>query len=405
MYKTITTPCGQVRGLVEGNITKFKGIRYATAERWKYPTLITKWDGVLEAFSYGASCYQQRAFVDESIANSFYYNEYRKGLKYTYSEDCLFLNVFTPSDFTKESKLPVIVYIHGGSFRSCSADEKCFMDPIWPNKGVVAVTINYRLGLLGFGCFKGAEEESGHTGNYGLADQITALKWVKENIESFGGDSNNVTIMGQSAGAMSVTALCFSPESEGLFHKAVMVSGGGINRLMTLTPSSSKMPLFEKLYKETGCNNIEELRKYDVTKLFEAYYKLIGENKNMGMIGIPYIDGKYLVDTQYKRLNTLRNIPYLIGSTGDDLMPNILFSMSKKWCLLHDKKKFVPSYLWMFDRKLPGDDSGSFHCADMWYWFGTLDNSWRPFTELDYKLMDNMITYLCQLFLKIFIRY
>ena len=114
------------------------------------------------------------------------------------------------------------------------------------------------------------------------------------------------------------------------------------------------------------------------------------------MIGIPYIDGKYLVDTQYKRLNTLRNIPYLIGTTGDDLMPNILFSMSKKWCLLHDKKKFVPSYLWMFDRKLPGDDSGSFHCADMWYWFGTLDNSWRPFIELDYKLMDNMITYLCQ---------
>lgn len=396
MYKTINTPCGQIRGKNKDNITSYLGIRYAKAERWKYPTLVTKWEGVLDAFNYGASCYQERAFKDEAISNSFYYQEYRKGIKYSYSEDCLFLNVFTPSDSTEKSNLPVIVYIHGGSFRSCSADEKCFLDPIWPKKGVIGVTINYRLGLLGFGCFKGAEEESNHTGNYGLADQITALRWVHENIASFGGDPNNVTIMGQSAGAMSVTALCYSPESEGLFHKAVMISGGGINRLTTLSKSSSKMHLFEKLYQETGCKNIQELRDYDVTKLFESYYKLIKENKNMGMIAIPYIDGKYLVDTQYNLLDKLRNIPYLIGTTSEDIMPYILFSMSKKWCLIHDKKKFVPSYLWMFDRQLPGDKSGAFHCADMWYWFGSLDKSWRPFEEKDYQLMEDMTTYLCE---------
>ena len=396
MYKVIETPCGKVRGIVENNIAKFKGIRYAIAERWKYPTLVTKWDDIIDAFNYGPSCYQKRAFEDESIANSFYYKEYSEGLKYSYSEDCLFLNVFTPSDFTSNSKLPVIVYIHGGSFRSCSADEKCFMDPIWPKKGVIGVTINYRLGLLGFGCFKEAELEAGHTGNYGLADQIAALKWVKANISSFGGDPNNVTIMGQSAGAMSVTALCFSPESEGLYHKAVMISGGGINRLTTLAPSSKKMHLFEKLYTETGCKNIEELRNYEVTKLFNSYYKLISENKNMSMIGIPYIDGKYLIDSQYRLLDKLRNVPYLIGTTSEDLMPFILFDMSKKWCLLHDKKKFVPSYLWMFDRQLPGDNSGAFHCADMWYWFGTLENSWGEFEEKDYILMDNMVTYLCE---------
>ena len=396
MFRIIDTPCGKVKGIIDTDSVKFKGIRYATSERWKYPTLVTSWNGVLEAFSYGPSCYQERAFKDESLTNSFYYNEYRKGLNYTYSEDCLFLNIFTPIDFDENSKYPVIVYIHGGSFRSCSADEKCFMDPIWPTKGVIGVTINYRLGLLGFGCLEGAKEESGYCGNYGLADQITALKWVKNNIASFGGDPNNVTIMGQSAGAMSVQALCFSPESEGLFHKAVMVSGGGINRLMTLQPYTCKMEQFSRLFKETGCKSIQELRKYDVTKLFESYYKLIEENKDMGMIGIPYIDGKYLVDSQYKMLDKLRNIPYLIGSTSEDLMPYILFSMSKKWCLLQDKNNFVPSYLWMFNRELPGDDSKAFHCADMWYWFGTLSSSWRPFQEKDYILMDNMVTYLCE---------
>ena len=396
MYKLVNTPCGQVKGIIEDNIAKFKGIRYAKAERWKYPTLVTKWEGILEAFNYGPSCYQKRAFVDEAIEKPFYYKEYREGLKYTYSEDCLMLNIFTPSDFTEDSNLPVIVYIHGGSFRSCSADEKCFMDPIWPKKGVIGVTINYRLGLLGFGCLKELEEESGHTGNYGLADQIMALRWVKENIASFGGNPNNVTIMGQSAGAMSVTALCFSPESEGLYHKAVMVSGGGNNRLLTLKPASSTFHLFGKLFEETGCTTIEELRNYEVSKLFESYYKILSENKNMGMIAIPYIDGKYLVDNQYRMIDKLRNTPYLIGTTSEDIIPGILFSMSKKWCLIQDKKGYEPSYLWMFDRQLPGDNSGAFHCADMWYWFGTLKNSWRPFEEKDYILMDNMVTYLCE---------
>lgn len=395
MYKIVVTPCGEIKGRIEEGIAKFKGIRYATSKRWSYPILVKKWDGVLEAFEYGNCCYQRRAIFDEEKENSFYYREYRKGLSYSYSEDCLFLNVFTPEYSTKESKLPVIVYIHGGSFRSCSANELCFMDPIWPKKDVIAVTINYRLGLLGFGCFQGGIEEEGFTGNYGLADQICALEWIKENIESFGGDSSNVTIMGQSAGAMSVQALCFSPLAEPLFHKAVMISGGGIHKLMSLKPSLSKMPLFEKLYQATGCKNFEELRNYDVVDLFKKYYQLCESNKGMGMIGIPYIDGRILIDNQFNMLNKISNKPYLIGTTSDDIMPLILYSMAKKWCLLQDKKEFAPSYLWMFNRKLPGDDSGSFHCADMWYWFGTLGNAWRKFAKEDFELSDVMISYLC----------
>lgn len=395
MIKSVITPCGKIRGKIEDGIVKFKGIRYATSKRWGYPTLVKKWDGVLDAFEYGDCCYQKRAIYDEEKENNFYYREYRKGLKYTYSEDCLFLNVFTPENATIDSKLPVIVYIHGGSFRSCSANELCFMDPIWPKKGVIGVTINYRLGLLGFGCFQGAIDESGRTGNYGLADQICALEWIKENIEAFGGDSSNVTIMGQSAGAMSVQDLCLSPLAEPLFHKTVMISGGGVHKLMTHQPSTSKMHLFEKLYEATGCSSFEELRNYDVVELFKKYYYLCDNVKGMGMIGTPYIDGEILVDTQFNRLSKISNKPHLIGVTSDDIIPGILYSMSKKWCLLQDKMNHVPSYLWMFNRKLPGDESGAFHCADMWYWFGTLHNAWREFTKEDYELSDIMISYLC----------
>lgn len=395
MFKEIKTPCGIVKGKIENGIAKFKGIRYATAERWKYPSVVKKWDGVLEAFDYGACCYQKRGIISETITKPFYYKEYREGLEFTYSEDCLFLNIFTPEDVTEDSNLPVIFYIHGGTFRSGSANEKGFMDPIWPTKGVIGVTINYRLNILGFGCFKEAEDEDGHTGNYGLADQIAALEWLKDNISSFGGNPNNITIMGQSAGAMSVQALCLSPKTKGLFQKAVMLSGGGISRFMPLKPSSSRMKLFEKLFEITGCSSLEELRKFNIEELYHKYYELCDKDSKMAIAGIPCVDGQIMIDSQFKVLNKLRNIPCLIGTTSEDIVPNILYSMAEKWCLLQDKKGFDPSYLWMFNRALPGDDSKAFHCADIWYWFGTLDNCWRQFEERDYKLMEEMVTYLC----------
>ena len=395
MYKELKTPCGVIKGIIEDDILKFKGIRYATAERWKYPTLVTKWDGVLEAYEYGPCCYQRRAFVDEEKENSFYFNEYRKGIDYSYSEDCLYLNVFSPKDVTPESKLPVIVYIHGGSFRSCSANERCFMDPVWPKKGVVAVTINYRLGILGFMCLDALTKESGNSGNYALADQITSLKWVRDNIASFGGDPDNVTIMGQSAGAMSVQALCLSKEAKGLFHKTVMVSGGGTHPLMTWVDNKKIYKKFNKIYEACGCKSIEEFRNIDVNVLFKKYYEICETDSSMGMVGKPYLDGKYLDKNQNKAIKEISNIPHLIGVTSDDIIPGILFNMSKRWCLIQNKKKHVPSYLWMFNRRLPGDNSGAFHCADMNYWFGTLNNSWRPFTKEDYELSDKMTSYLC----------
>lgn len=176
-------------------------LRYATAGRWEYPKQVTSWEGVYDATSYGNCSYQPRAFYneEENLKKIFYYNEFRKGESYTYSEDCLFLNIWTPESATADSRLPVIFYIHGGGFTGGCGHEKHFDDPVWPTKGVMAVTINYRLGPMGFLCLPELTAEAGHSGNYGLYDQLCAMKWVKDNISAFGGDPEKITIMGQSA--------------------------------------------------------------------------------------------------------------------------------------------------------------------------------------------------------------
>ena len=131
--------------------------------------------------------------------------------------------------------MPVLIYIHGGGFTGGCGHEKHFDGPVWAKKGVVAVTINYRLGPMGFACLPELTDEAGHSGNYGLFDQLTAIKWVKNNISAFGGDGEKITIMGQSAGEMSVQHLCQSVLSEGLFRSAVMSSGVSLGSFMTGT--------------------------------------------------------------------------------------------------------------------------------------------------------------------------
>ena len=232
----VKTPCGLLQGAA-GRLpgtAAYKGIRYATAGRWEYPTQVTSWEGTYDATQYGSCSYQPRAFYDEELNEKkyFYYNEFRKDASYTYSEDCLFLNVFTPDTAREGDKLPVLIYIHGGGYTGGCGHEKHFDGPVWPAKGVIGVTLNYRLGLMGFVCLPQLEEEAGHTGNYGLYDQMTAIKWVKDNIASFGGDPDNITIMGQSAGGASVQLQCQSPLTDGLFQRAVMSSGCGMGGML-----------------------------------------------------------------------------------------------------------------------------------------------------------------------------
>ena len=385
----INTPCGALRGTagrVPGTAA-YKGIRYATAGRWEYPKQVTHWDGVYDATGYGHCSYQPRAFYneEENLKKIFYYNEFRKGETYTYSEDCLFLNVFTPDTAKAGDKLPVLVYIHGGGFTGGCGHEKHFDGPVWPRKGIIGVTLNYRLGPMGFVCLPELEEEAGFTGNYGLYDQMTAISWVRDNIAAFGGDPENITIMGQSAGAASVQMLCQSPLTKGLFTKAVMSSGCGLGGMMACKKETS-MAFWTEVRKRCGCETLEDFRQLPPQALFAAWQAAKKEVKGGSAAAFPVTDGRFAVAG-----GKAHDIPYMAGSTSHDMAPPVLQAMTKKWISGREK----PSYTWYFDRMLPGDNCGAWHSSDLWYWFGTLPNCWRPMEQKDYALSEQMVSYLC----------
>ena len=285
MEYMINTPCGPVQGSA-GRVTgvaAYKGIRYAVAGRWEYPKPVTGWEGIYDATAYGHCSYQPRAFYNEADVpeKAFYYNEFRKGERYSYSEDCLFLNVFTPDTAKEGDRLPVLVYIHGGGFTGGCGHEKHFDCPIWPAKGVIGVTVNYRLGPLGFACLPELKQEAGITGNYGLYDQLAALKWVKNNISAFGGDPENTTIMGQSAGAMSVQQHALSPLTEGLFHKAVMSSGGGVTKMISPALPEKSYDFWHAVMEQAGCLTLNQFRELPAQELFAAW-QAVKKNQMMG---------------------------------------------------------------------------------------------------------------------------
>ena len=383
----VNTPCGPVQGCagrVPGTAA-YKGIRYATAGRWEYPRQVTSWEGTYDATAYGACSYQPRAFYneEENLKKIFYYNEFRKGEHYDYSEDCLFLNVYAPDTAQAGDKLPVLVYIHGGGFTGGCGHEKHFDGPNWP--GIIGVTLNYRLGPMGFVCLPELASEAGHTGNYGLFDQMTAIQWIKDNIAAFGGDPENITIMGQSAGAASVQLQSCSPLTKGLFQKAVMSSGCGMGGMLSCTTEKS-CAFWTQVMARTGCKTLEDFRALPPRQLFSAWQQAKGEIKGGNAAAFPVKDGYFVTENGQPH-----DLYYMAGSNSHDIAPPILYSMTRKFIANREK----PSYTWYFDRRLPGDDNGAWHSADLWYWFGTLENCWRPMEQKDHDLSRQMIAYLC----------
>ena len=214
---TVKTRSGDLQGIAEHGAFAFKGIPYAAPPvgplRWREPKPVSVWQGVRRADSYGNACIQ---LPELSIANG--------GDPGPVSEDCLYLNVWTPK-LDRTAKLPVMVWIHGGAYIFGSGSLPLYNGSPLATKGAVVVSLNYRLGQLGFFSHPALQKESpGGPMNFGLLDQITALKWVQQNIAQFGGDAGNVTIMGQSAGGKSVLALFASPLARGLFHKGIAQS-------------------------------------------------------------------------------------------------------------------------------------------------------------------------------------
>ena len=270
------TPCGAIRGIqLSEEVYAFRGIRYATAGRWEYPAPVTHWQGVYDATQFGPNAMQTAAFAPKK-EGSFYEHEFREGLPYTYSEDCQYLNIYAPAG---AHKAPVIVYIHGGAYMGGSGWDKVFSEPVWPQQGAVAVTLNYRLGLFGSVMLEELAAEAGHAGNYQVYDQLAALEWVYRNIAAFGGDPENITLMGQSAGARSVQMLVGSPRMKGIIQKAVMSSGGGssshlFNGVPTVEETTAA---WENWRKKLGSPTLAELRAMSAEKLMQSIGLLFQE--------------------------------------------------------------------------------------------------------------------------------
>lgn len=386
----INTALGRIKGLDMGKWAEFKGIRYATAKRWEYPVAVKGWEGVYDATKTGECSYQRRAFEDDEKCNAFYHKEFRKGMQFTYSEDCLFLNIWAPKN---KQGCPVIVYIHGGSFTGGSADEGHISGVQFAENGVVLVAINYRLNAFGF-CSHPDIAQNGACGNFGLYDQLEALKWVKDNIESFGGNPNNITLMGQSAGAMSIDILISSPLCKGWFKGAVMMSGAGMQRAAAkpLKPESTA-DFWNDIIKNAGVNTIHELREVDAKTLFYAWSDAYKSHKLSLLLTMPVYDGMLLTKESFK-MSSIPAIPIILGETITDMIPIALEAVTKKYARSAIKNG-SQCYIYNFNRNLPGDNDGAWHSADLLYAFCTLQNNWRPFEEIDYHIARQMNKMLC----------
>ena len=387
MIREISTDCGKVRGNERENCLEFLGIRYAKAERFEYAYPMDSWDGVYDATSFGPCCVQRRTFVNDLHIKErlFYYREFREGLDFTYDEDCLNLNIYTPKE---PDSCPVLIFIHGGGFNSMANSEGYLDGSEYASRGVILVTINYRVGIFGYLTHEEIQKSFGHDGNFGLSDQITAIAWVKKHIASFGGAPENITIMGQSAGAISVQDICLASQAEGLFQRAIMISGGGSWPFFAAPKKCSKTRDYWKSVRETaGAASFEEFKKMPSQNLILAVEKTKEIRKDGIFCTMPVIDGFYLKDKVSRLIKHPVKIPYMIGVTNNDMYTLILYLMAKKFA------RKPNGYMYFFDADAPGDSNQAFHSSDLRYFFGTLDKSHRPYSDSDKNLSNMMLDY------------
>ena len=416
----LTIEGGQIQGVVLEDVPGvyvYRGIPYAAPpigeNRWKAPQPVVPWEGVRVCDQFGHPPFQAAHYPGG------YTTEWGYGEEAPYSEDCLYLNVWTKAPGQVDKKLPVAVWIFGGGLREGWGSEPEFDGKYWGGKDVVLVSFNYRVGPFGFFAHPelSAEDPEHATGNWGTLDQIEVLRWVQRNIAQFGGDPENVMIFGQSAGSRSVKFLSASPLTKGLFNKAVIMSGSGL-----VDPRKPAQPMFpggpvmpaqtqatlaeaEASVKEVadwaGFKDIAALRRASTETIYAMgtlYTSATGKRSILSAMPIsPYIDGYVLKETFDEACvdGSLAQVPYMIGFTLND-SGNMAGQISE-FCL-NRQEMGGKAYAYQFARPLPTDGrsnvlQGAFHSSDLWFVFKSLEHCWRPWTKGDWDLAEKELTY------------
>ncbi len=434
----VKTAQGEAMGKLihDGQEKAFLGLPYAAPPvgnlRWKAPAPPARWSGVRDATKFGNRCEQWHIWDDYIFTDP------------GPSEDCLYLNVYAPAAAKRGSNLPVMVWIHGGGFLAGAGSEPRYTNPALVAKGVIVVTLNYRLNVFGFLASEDlAKEQGGHAGNYGLMDIVAALRWVKANIAAFGGDKNNVTIFGESAGSFAVSALTVAPSARGLFQKVIGESGAFFGGAVPMASASERARRDQAFVTSLGAANLEELRAMPAGEILAAAQKL------RGVAFSAVVDGAFLPEDLPSAYAAGRqaHVPSIIGwnrdehagtlskgmtaekwkayakehygdkagdflrafpantdeqavDSADDFTDNLFIAIGAwKWVEAQSKTGQAPVYRYRFDRAAPPEPlhptgKYAFHSTELEYVFGTLDvrrgAAWQP---ADRKLSDEVIEY------------
>lgn len=362
----VTIDAGTLVGRVDSTsgVLVFEGIPYAAPPvgdfRWRPPRRVASWQGERDARRLGHNCVQHQPYgdIDASMAGT--------------SEDCLNLNVWTTSI---EGRRPVMVWIHGGGFFAGFGGEERHNGGPLARKGVVVVTLNYRLGAFGFMAHPAlaADSPDHSSGNYGLMDQIAALQWVQRNIARLGGDPSRVTIFGESAGGMSVGALIGSPEAKGLFHRAILESGTGTTLLQSRAAAEAAGVKLATALGLTGSDAAAaaRLRATPADSVLAAAIR-IAPNRGSPVF-FPSIDGRVLprpVDSAIVS-GAANVVPVIVGSNRDE--PQEVFGAPGRSFARLVRARGTPAYLYLYTRV--GDDSvsrraGAYHSSEITFVFG-----------------------------------
>ena len=429
--KKVKTDAGFISGKTnqDGSVKIFMGIPFAAPPvdslRWKPPQPVAKWKGVKECVTPPPSAMQSKPVPFMMWSKEF------MAPQEPLSEDCLYLNVWTPAKNTGDN-LPVIVWIHGGGFTGGSGTVPLYNGEEMAKKGVVFVTINYRLGVFGFLATPELSNESidSVSGNYGILDQEAALRWVWNNIQAFGGDQDNVTIDGQSAGSFSVNALMVSPPAKGLFQRAIGESGGmfAMNFGIVNTLNSAEEAGLTYM-KRAGATSIAELRKMPADSLIkipgrwgitidnhvvmppaETFLEgkqndvplISGWNADDGIGGRPLDAAEFRNNAKQRYGDKYQQFIKLFPASNDEeaaasqkLMNQLSFGVQNyTWVDLQSTYGKNKAYLYYFSHVPPGEPNyGAFHSSEFGYALNNLKLWNRPFVKADYDLADQMSSY------------